>query len=107
MNPNTLTQPVLNPVDIEKLLAMRETQKSLKQRLALIEEAISQAECLIISSIDAGADLSRCGYSVEIQESSWHYPAWKEHFISRLGKEAADAVLDCTAPTVHRLLVIR
>lgn len=107
MNPNTLNQAVINPIEIEKLLAMRETQKGLKERLALMEEAISQAEDLILSSIDAGADLSRLGYTVEVQESSRRYPAWKEHFISRLGKDAADAVLEGTKPTVFRKLVIK
>jgi hypothetical protein len=43
---------------------------------------------------------------VRIQENVRRYPAWKEHFLSRLGKAEADTILEATTPTVHKKLVI-
>lgn len=104
---SSLSQTTPSPTDLEQLIAMRETQRSLKDRLELMDKAISEIEGRIIAQIDSGADFSRFGYSIAIQESSRRFPAWKEHFIGRLGKAEADAVLEATPATIYRKLVIR
>ena len=89
MNPNSLKKskaPQINQTSIESILAMRETQRALKDRLKVMDDALDKAEANLIRAIDAGTDLSSCGYAIQIQESIRRYPAWKEHFISRLGK---------------------
>lgn len=93
-------------INLEKILAMREAAKMLKERLATVENSLDQAEQEIMEAVDAGADFSALGYEVAIQESSRRYPKWKEEFLSRLGKSAADAVTESTPATIYRKLVI-
>jgi hypothetical protein len=111
MNPNRLQKPNRAPqitqAAVESILAMRETQRALKDRMELMDRSIKDAEAGLIAQIEAGADVNQCGYAVSIQAVERHYPAWKEHFISKLGKAAADAVMDDTAPVVYQRLVIK
>lgn len=111
MHPNTsLKQAVphsINNSQIEQLLAMRETQKGLKERLNLMAEAVEKAENVLIDQVIAGADLSACGFEVCVQEIVRRYPAWKEHFIGKLGKSEADVVMENTTPVIHRKLVVK
>lgn len=112
MNPNTLRKPLtrkpqITTAEVESLLAMRETQNTLRDRLAVMDEAIKKSETALLGQIESGADLSGCRYSVNVEEFTRRYPAWKEHFISRLGKSEADAVMDSTAPVILRKLVIK
>jgi len=110
MNPNRLKKsqaPQINQTSIESILAMRETQRALKDRLRVMDDALDKAESTLIDAIDNGVDLSSIGYNVEVQENTRRYPAWKEHFISRLGKSEADAVMASTPETFHRKLVIK
>lgn len=112
MNPtNTLRKApqreVLSQADVEKLLALKETQKALKERLEVMDQAIRESEESILAQITRGADATHCGYAVSVQTIERRYPAWKEHFIEKLGKSAADAVLIATEPTVYRRVVIK
>lgn len=100
-------KPSIAPSEVDKILAMRETQKALKDRLAFMEEAVKRAEAELIAAIDSGADTSLLGCQVSVESIERRYPAWKEHFISRLGKAETDAVMESTAPTMHRKLVIK
>lgn len=101
-SPQTITNNQL-----EQLLAMRETQKGLRDRLKLMDDAINEAEAQLIDQMNLGANLTECGYTLSVQETVRRYPAWKEHFLWRLGKTEADAVLESTPATVHRKLVIK
>ncbi len=107
MTLQSLPRAAVTNLEIEQLIAMRETQKSLKDRLALMDQSIDQLSEKLIGLVDSGADLSQCGYHVSIQTSERRYPAWKEHFISRLGKADADDILEATTPVIHRKLVIK
>lgn len=97
----------LSTADIENILALRESQKALKARLDLIVRALDTAENKIVQSIESGADLAHCRFSLSIHEISRRYPAWKEHFISHCGKVEADQVLESTTPTIHKKLEIK
>ena len=112
MNPNPALIPVqsapkITNAQVEQLLAMRDAQKGLKERLRLMEESVDKIEKDLIAAVASGADLSQCGYEVSLQTVERRYPAWKEHFISKLGKEAADAVMNSTAPTTFQRVVIK
>ncbi len=106
MNPNTLSKVVVTNIEIEQLLALKETQKELNRRLELIEQSVQSTEDTIISKIDSGADLSSCGFGIEVKEVERRYPAWKEHFIELAGKDTADRILAETEPKVYRNLRI-
>lgn len=101
------SKPTVEKIQIEKILAMRESQKALRDRLALIEQAISDAEKEVIGLVEAGADLSQAGYAISVSSSERRYPAWKEHFIEFAGKQKADQILEETEPTLYRRLVVK
>lgn len=98
---------VLRTSQVENLLAMKETQKALRDRLAIMDQAIEKQESEIVGMLERGCDASRCGYLIAIDEVSRRYPKWKEEFISRMGKPAADAVLAATPATVSKRLVVK
>ncbi len=106
MNPNALKKVAVTNTEIEQLLALRETQKELKRRLELIDQSVDSTEQAIISKLDSGANISACGFGLEVKQVERRYPAWKEHFIDLAGKEAADRVLAETDPKVYRNLKI-
>ncbi len=106
MNPVALKKITVTNLEIEELLALKETQKELKRRLALIDQSVQSSEGAIIVKLDSDADLSSCGFGLEVKESERRYPAWKEHFTELAGKEAADRVLAQTEPKVYRNLRI-
>lgn len=100
-------RPVINPTDIQQIIAMREAREALRKRSELIDEALGGLEAKIVALVDSGADTANLGAVVSVHETSRRYPAWKEHFISRLGKFEADAVLESTIPSVSRKLVLK
>jgi hypothetical protein len=112
MNPNAALKksppaPILHQIEVEKVLALRETHKALKDRLELMDKALREAEGDVLAKLDAGADLAHCGYAVSVQVVERRYPAWKEEFIARLGKAHAGEVLESTEPTVYRKVVVK
>lgn len=94
-------------IQVQRVLALREAQQSLKDRLEVAEGALKSAEQEVIELLQGGANFSHCGHEVSIINSERRYPAWKEHFISRLGKADADQVLESTRPVIIRKLVIK
>lgn len=110
MIPTALVQfssPKLTPTEIEKLLAFRETHRALKDRLEAIDKAIKSTEADILAKIDSGADTSACGHHVYVQSTERRFPAWKEHFITFMGKAKADAILEGTTPEIYRKVLIK
>ena len=98
--------PGVSATEVERLLATRETYQALKKRLDAIAASVEELESEIISQLEAGVDFASLGYHVRIQETTRRYPAWKEHFLSRVGKIEADAVLKATPPTIHKKLIV-
>lgn len=98
--------PSISAVEIERLRAMRETYQALKKRLDTVTKTVDELESQVISQVEAGTDFSAMGYLVRIQETIRRYPAWKEHFLSRVGKAEADAILEATPPTIDKKLII-
>lgn len=107
-NPNTLRQSThsIESGKIEEFLSLKASQQALKERLQQVEAALGTAESEIMHAIDAGAD-SPIGYDLAITETARRYPAWKQHFIDHVGKAEADIVLQETAPTITRRLVVK
>jgi len=106
MNPDALRKITVTNIEVEQLLALRETQKELKRRLELVDQSVESAEQAIVSKLDSGADLTACGFGLEVKECERRYPAWKEHFIELAGKDAAHRVLAQTDPKIYRNLRI-
>ncbi len=106
MKSNAAPQMKSEASNVEWLLALRESYQALKKRLDAMEETVDELESGIIAQVESGLDFSIFGYEIKVQESTRRYPAWKEHFIERLGKSEADSVLAATKPTILKKLVI-
>jgi hypothetical protein len=98
---------IVNQAEIENILAMRETAKSIKQRLEVLQETIKSQEQEVISKLDQGANVSPGEHVLSIRETEKRFPAWKEHFIEACGKTAADEILEGTEAMVYRDLLIK
>ncbi len=106
MKSNAAIQTKVEGANIERLLALRETYQALKKRLDAMEATVDELETDLIAQVEAGVDFSIFGYEVKVQESTRRYPAWKEHFLARVGKAEADAILESTTQTILKKLVI-
>lgn len=106
MSPQAAEVQTVTSVQVERLLATRETYQALKKRLDAMAETLNELETEIIAQIEEGMDFSRLGYHVRVQETVRRYPAWKEHFLSYVGKAEADAVLEATPPIIHKKLIV-
>lgn len=103
----TLRKPIITLAEIESIVAMRETLKSDKERLEILQDIIKIHEQEIIRKLDQGAYVSSCEYVVSVRETEKRFPAWKEYFIENCGKALADENLDDTEETVYRDLLIK
>jgi hypothetical protein len=92
--------------EAQAILAKRESLRRIRGYVDRLEESLKAAEQDIIAKLDQGADRSGCAYGLRVKETLRRYPAWKEHFIAAVGKEAADRVLEGTEPKSYRNLII-
>jgi hypothetical protein len=97
---------VVSGYEIQTFLAKRESLRKIRLLVSRIEESLRAAEEDLIAKLDRGADVSGCEYGLRVKETHRRFPAWKEHFIAALGKDAADQVLESTEPKLYRNLVI-
>lgn len=95
-------------LDIEQLLAMRDAQRALKDRLGRLETSLEAIEGTLIALIEGGgADLSAIPYAVEVKRIERRYPHWKQIYIEIAGSKAAADILEQTSPTVSKTLLIK
>lgn len=110
MNPSSVAKAIC-PIDlspeVHKFIALRESADSLKERLVFLEQSMKEIEICLIGHVDSGEDLLHCEFELSVRNAERRYPAWKEHFISRLGKIEADEVLAATSPPIHRKIIIK
>lgn len=92
--------------DVERFLSQRASEKRIKRLLERVQESVKAYEQEIIAKLDRGADVNTGNFGLRIRVSNRRFPAWKEHFISVAGKEAADQILERTEPKVHRNLIV-
>lgn len=107
MTPMTIERMSVSDAEVAELVAMRETYDALKRRMELLEPHLESKEAAIIAKVEAGADTSRCRYDLEVKTSTRTFPAWKEEFISRLGKDEANVVVLNTPQKIYKKLSIR
>lgn len=107
MNSNAVKKPVITAKEVLEYLALRESIQGLKRRVELLDESLGQAELGLIAKLDFGADTEGCGFLLSIRETSKRFPAWKEHYISACGKNAADRILGSTEAKLYRDLVVK
>lgn len=107
MKVSNLRKPAVTLAEIENIVAMRETAKSIKERLEILQETIKNQEREIINKLDQGADVLSRGLLISVSETNKRFVAWKEVFIDACGKEAADQALEATEPTTYRNLIIK
>lgn len=97
--------PAISIVDVENVLALRKTREDLQRRLDAIEAALSKSESQLIGLIESG--ITTDAYSLGVAVTMKRFPAWKEAFIQRCGKAAADAVTESTPAREYKKLVIK
>ena len=102
---NALRKPIIAPIQIENLLAMRESLDSLKKRYQLLEDSVKATEQEIIEQIEQGAEIAG-RYVLQIRATERRFPSWKNYFVEVAGCEAAERILLNTIPTVYKNLII-
>lgn len=107
MNPNAIKKQIISLTEVNEYLALKESIQALKRRIELLTEGLDQSEKNIIAKLDLGANSFNCGLELTIRESQKRFPAWKEHFLAKCGKEAADEILSNTEPKIYRDLIIK
>ena len=103
----SLRKPIITLAEIECIVAMRETAKSNKERLEILQDIIKIHEQEIIRKLDQGAYVSSCEYIVSVRETEKRFPARKQDFIDNCGKALADENLDDPEETLCRDLLIK
>lgn len=107
MKSNAVTKPVITATEVNEFLAMKESIAALKRRIELLTKSVNQTEENLIAKIDLGANAAACGFLLSVRDSEKRFPAWKEHYISACGKEAADRILESTEAKLYRDLIFK
>ena len=92
--------------EILAILSLRDKRRFLKKQMDLVDGSLRECEQKLIERFSNGALVDE-GYDLYVRAVERRYPAWKEHFISQVGKEAADEVLKSTAPRRYFDLIIK
>ena len=99
---------IKNPVnsqDIETVLRLRRAYDAQKKRLEIAENALVEFEKDIMARISAGAAVIS-PHEVSIRTVERRNVPWKSVAAELIGHEAAEAILQNTAPSIsYRLLV--
>ena len=91
--------------EIEQVLALRRTFEAQKKRLEMAENALNEAEQNIMVRINTGAAVIS-PHQVSLKSIERRNVGWKSVLVEHIGHEAAEAILNDTAPTVtYRLLI--
>lgn len=103
---NARKRQQISSTEIEALIARREALDGLKKRYELMEVSVRATEADLIKAIQSDADVPN-GYDLQIRTTERKYPSWKSHFAAICGAEATARVLDETAPTVYKTLIVK
>jgi hypothetical protein len=91
--------------DVEHILSLRRTFETQRRRLELVETALSEAEGNVIGRIEAGATVMS-SHVVTLRASEKRNIQWKSQFVEVAGAQAAERILNSTAPTITIRLLI-
>ena len=97
---------VISEEEVQQVIALKSTLKQLKKQVESISSSLSHAESVLVEKLEAGAS-SPFGFSLAVKEVARKFPAWKEYFISRLGKNEADKVLESVEPKIYKNLTVK
>lgn len=99
--------PLVKQRDLQEIVARRQEVATLKARLAEAEKLVTEAETSVRMAFSIEGVMVEPGdLTAAIKVTQARYPHWKDLFIQRCGKEAADLAVANTTPTVKRELVI-
>lgn len=104
LSPESSTASITD-VEIIKLMNLRESKVFIKKRLEQIDSDLTALEEELIVRIEAGAPIE-CPHPISVKTSERRYPSWKDAFISIAGEPKAKKVIDSTAPTITKSIVI-
>ena len=91
---------------LDDLAARRRHVAELKREIAQLETENIRDEEIIITLLDTHAMLERGALSAGVYTESRRIPKWKSVVAEKLGPEVVQQVMEETAPTVYRRLVI-
>jgi len=106
MNTNSVKKQGVTASDLQYFAALQESAALLRKKAAEIDLEVHEYELLIMSAVASGEAVDNSCFTVAVKESSRRCPAWKEHYVSLAGKEAAEAILQATEPSITRHVVV-
>lgn len=95
----------ITDVEVMKLMNLRESKTFIKKRLEQIDSDLTALEDDLIARIESGARIES-RHPISIKTSERRCPSWKEAFITVAGEPEVKKVIDSTAPTITKSIVI-
>lgn len=107
MKSNLQVRPVITDREIEVLAKIQAEYRAAKEQMERLKSEMDDYEANLVAQLDDGAAIACHRHLLYVRETERRFPAWKEHFIEFVGKEATDRVLNATEPKLYRNLVIK
>lgn len=92
--------------EIERILSLRRTYEAQKKRLEMAENALIEAEQVVMSRVQSGASII-CTQEIQIRAIERRNVAWKSVCAELLGAEATENILNGTSPSISYRLIIK
>lgn len=95
----------ITEIEVMKLINLRESKTFIKKRLEQIDADLAALEVDMIARIECGARIES-PHPICVKTSERRYPSWKDAFITAAGEQEAKKVIESTAPTISKSIVI-
>lgn len=86
-------------------MSLRESKTCIKKRLEQIDSDLAALEDDLIAKIESGARIES-PHSICVKSTERRCPSWKDAFINVAGEPEAKKVINSTAPTILKSIVI-
>lgn len=95
----------ITEIEVMKLINLRESKGFIKKRLEQIDADLTALEDDLVERIESGAGIES-SHPICVKTSERRYPSWKDAFITAAGEQEAKKVIESTAPTISKSIVI-
>lgn len=102
---SALSYATVTDFDVTRLMNFLESKAFLKKRLEQIDAHLETLEKELIARIEAGARINS-RFPISVRTTERRYPSWKEAFVKVAGESEAKKIVDSTAPTISKSIVI-
>ncbi len=108
--PRTAARPKtsygIRQIDLQQLTRQRIIAEAMEAQAAQARQLAAATEAFIVTALDHGEHIEPGPLTAAIRKASRRCVKWRKAFERLLGKEAAQAEIDATEPTVTRYLVV-